>query len=263
MLDKFLKITLIILILCVLCIASMLGIEMIKSRPHVDVEDYPTNIDYGILSEEQIETFDRIIYAAASDESVISCPVFSTKERHEIVTQLGLYFGDTEDIWDLVAWTDNRAILKLEEFKELFDQKIVIDARIDEAVSTLTEGSDAYKLWQISEYVSAKLVYTDDLRDPIAALNGKGLCGSYAMLFYKMSTRLRIPSYVCYGYTSNGVYHAWNAVELDGEYTYYDVTFYDQTLPGIRYISSKTSWDRTFQLNNRWSTDLSMANHPN
>lgn len=258
MLDKFLKIILVVLILFALFIASMLCIEMIKSRPHIDLEEYPTIVDYGILSEEQIETFDNILYAVQNDEPVVDCPSYSEKERHEISTQLGLYFGDTESVWRLIYWHDNHATLNLSTFYELLNQKIIIDARIDEAVSTLIEGSDGYKLLQISNYIAAKITYTDGFRDIIAAFNGKGVCSTYSMLFYKMATRLGIQTYICYGYAGEG-YHSWNVVELDGECRYFDITWYDDYVHNIRYIFKKSSWNRDFQINNKWSTDLDHA----
>lgn len=258
MFDKFLKIVLSILISCALCIASMLGIEMIKSRPRIDIEDYQTNIDYGILSEEQIETFDNILYAVQNNESVVGCPSYSEKEQHEISTQLGLYFGDTESIWGLIYWHDNYATLNLSTFNELLNQKIIIDARVDEAVSTLIEGSDEYKLLQISNYIASKITYTDGFRDIITAFNGKGVCSTYSMLFYKMATRLGMQTYICYGYAGDG-YHSWNVVELDGERRYFDITWYDDSVHNIRYIFKKSSWNRNFQINNKWSTDLDHA----
>lgn len=243
-------------IVLILCIVLFIGDALIQSVPHIDIEEYEENIDYGILSNKQIETFNNIIYAAQNEESVVNCPIYTNKERHEIVTQLGMYFGSVEEIGDLVYWSGDNANLNLGMFKKLLDQKIIIDERVNEAVSTLMEGSDEYKLWQISNYISAKIVYTEGFRSTITALNGKGVCNSYAMLFYKMATRLGIKSYICYGYAGDG-YHVWNMVELNGKHIHYDITWYDNTVHDIRYIHNKSSWNRNFQINNKWSTDLS------
>ena len=209
------------------------------------------------MSEEQINTFNEILDAVENGKSSISCPIYSVKEQHEILTQLGLYYGATEKIEWLIRWSfdRNKIILNLEMFKELAAQKVIIDARVDEAVSTLIEGPDRYKLWQISNYISRKIIYTDGCRDTMTALNGQGVCSSYAMLFYKMATRVCIKTYICYGYTGEE-YHAWNMVELDGECAHYDITWYDSLIHDIRYIGSEYSWNRKFQINNKWSTDL-------
>jgi hypothetical protein len=227
-----------------------------NSIPHINIDGYVESIDYGILSDEQIKTFDDILYAAENNNSIVSCPAYSSEEQHEILTQLGLYFGTTEDIEHLICWNDDGASLNLSMFNEFLNQKIIIDARIDEAVSTLIEGSDKYKLWQISNYISKKMTYTNDCRDTITALNGEGVCSSYSMLFYKMATRVGINAYICYGYADEE-YHAWNVVELNGEYIYYDITWYDNIIYDIKYIFGKSSWDRNFQINNIWAIDLS------
>ena len=257
---KRIRITLAITLLVVLlfyisCLVLFVCDGLIQEIPHVDIEAYPENIDYGILSETQRETFDAILYAFENEELVISCPKYSAKEQHEIITQLGLYFGTMERVERLILWSGNNVYLNLQIFDEFVNDKVIIDSRVDEAVSTLREGSDRYKLWQISNYLSTKIVYTDGCRSTITALNGKGVCNSYAMLFYKMATRLGIKNYICYGYANND-YHAWNMVELNGEYIYYDITWYDAAVRNIEYLYSQTSWDRKFQINNEWHTDL-------
>lgn len=218
---------------------------------HVDIESYSNFNDYGILSDKQIETFNDILNAIKDEEPVINCPAYFTKEQQEISTQLGLYFGTTEKIEDLIHWNYNSADLNLSMFNELLNKKNIIDARVDEAISTLIEGSDEYKLWQISNYISAKITYTNGYRDIIDALNGKGVCNSYSMLFYKMVTRLGMQSYICYGYVGDE-YHAWNVVELDGQYVYFDITWYDNIIHDVKYIFGRSSWNRDFQINNQW-----------
>lgn len=248
---------LIILVMSISYIVFFMASASIQSIPHVNIENYPESIDYGILSEEQINTFNEILDAVENGRGSISCPAYSAKEQHEISTQLGLYYGTTEKVERLIYWDwyENCAPLNLKMFKELEAQKVIIDARVDEAVSTLIEGPDRYKLWQISNYISRKITYTDGCRDTMIALNGQGVCSSYAMLFYKMATRVGIKTYICYGYVGEE-YHAWNMVELDGECVHYDITWYDSVIHDIRYIDNKTSWNRKFQVNNKWSTDL-------
>ena len=72
-----------------------------------------------------------------------------------------------------------------------------------------------------------------------------------------MATRVGIKAYTCYGYAGEE-YHAWNMVELDGECVHYDITWYDSLIHDIKYIGSEYSWNRKFQINNKWSTDLSL-----
>lgn len=252
----FRKIILFIIITIVFFLTVSAAANCIRELTHINIENYPVSTDYGILSEKQRATFDDILEAYKNGESKITTSVYSEKEQHEIITQLGIHFGDTEDSWDLVQWTGDEAILDLSKFETLSHQKIIIDARIDEALSTLIEGSDRYKVRQIVRYISQRMVFSNGFRNPIDALNGRGICESYAMLFYKMTFRLGIAGYICYGYTESGGYHAWNTVALDGEFLYFDITWHDAYVYDRRYIFSKNSWDRIFLLNNRWAIDL-------
>lgn len=250
--DIFQSIVLAISISYIVLFICSVSIQLI---PYVNIENYPESIDYGILSEEQIGTFNEIICAVESNKDSINCPPYSTEEQHEILTQLGMYYGTTEKVELLIYWNGNNTKLNLDMFKKLAAQKAIIDARVDEAVSTLIEGPNEYKLLQICNYISRKITYTDGCRDIITALNGKGVCNSYSMIFYKMATRLGIKTYICCGYAGDE-YHAWNMVELNSEHVYYDVTWYDSIIHDIRYINSKSSWERDFQINNKWSMDL-------
>lgn len=243
------------IIIYLLCMTIFVCGVLINLMPRVNIENYEVSTDYGVLSDKQVQTFNDILNAIENNKSLIDCPVYSTQEQHEISTQLGLYFGTTENITRFIDWESNNAALNLSMLKELLAQKKIIDTRIDEAVSTLKEGSDRYKLWQISNYISRKITYTDGQRDTITALNGRGVCNSYSMLFYKMATRIGIKTYICYGYANDG-YHSWNMVELNGERLFYDVTWYDDIIYNIRYIHNTSSWNRGFQINNKWSTDL-------
>ena len=155
-----------------------------------------------------------------------------------------------EGVFDLVSWGTDTATVNLELFRQFTAQKSVIDARVDEAVAHLYEGSDRFKLWQICRYLANRIDYTDGVRDTIDGLNGQGMCCTYAMLFYKMATRVGIQTYICYGYAGDS-YHAWNMVELNGERFYYDPTWYDNIVSDFRYVHSDTPWGRSLTINRK------------
>ena len=214
----------------------------------VDVESYPVTTDFGIMTAEEIEVFQSILAAAEND--VAEVPYSSEINMNRVLTHLGLHYGSMQEVTQLCTWTDKAIFLNLDVFERLQKNKIVIDARIDEAVSNFVNGSDRFILWQICNYLSERITYTDGARETISGLNGEGVCCTYAMLFYKMATRLDIKAYICYGYA--GEYHAWNAVELDGALYHYDVTWYDDVLHNYRYFHSADSWGREYQINNLW-----------
>lgn len=60
-----------------------------------------------------------------------------------------------------------------------------------------------------------------------ALVNGKTVCAGYARAFQYIMQQLGIPCYYCRGYS--GENHAWNIVELYGDYYNVDVTWDDST----------------------------------
>ena len=233
-----------------ICFLAALAISvdlLIQRIPHVALEEVPA-VDYGTLDDAERRVFDAILAAAESGEDAVPCQELTAESQREILTHLGLYYGSMEGVGGLVSWCDGEAALDLALFEQFAAQKAVIDARIDEAVSGLIDGSDRWLLWQISNYIAARVAYTPGVRDTLDGLNGKGVCATYAMLFYKMATRVGVQAYLCYGY-SGDTYHCWNAVELDGELFYYDLTWYDSAVHDLRWLHRRESWGRDFVMN--------------
>lgn len=244
-------ILLLFIIICLVTAGLMISNIVISAvKPFVNPAAYPVAEDTGVLTEQQLEVFHGILDAAEAGTETVTVQPLTQREQREITTHLGLYFGSMEGVFDLVSWGTDTATLNLELFRQFTAQKSVIDARVDEAVAHLYEGSDRFKLWQICKYLSERIDYTDGVRDTIDGLNGQGMCCTYAMLFYKMATRLGIQTYICYGYAGDS-YHAWNMVELDGERFYYDPTWYDNIVSDFRYVHNDTPWGRELTINRK------------
>lgn len=127
----------------------------------------------------------------------------------------------------------------------------IVNARVEEALRTMREGSDSFKLWQISRYIADRIEYDADQETALGGLNGHGECEVYSELFCAMASRLGIEVYLCYGYAGDG-YHAWNMVVLDGQQYYYDVTWFDGAVRNYKYLHSTDQWGRTSVLNDQW-----------
>lgn len=212
----------------------------------IDLDNYPEQRDYGTLTPEEQKLFDEIIAAAESGQETVKGQDFPNVRKLSI--HLGLYYGEPSRWPRLMMGINYDLELDLETFHEFEQARIAIDARVEEALLNMSEGSDRYKLWQISKYLADRITYTDGARDAIGGLDGKGVCATYAMLFYKMATRLGIECYYCVGYAGGGL-HAWNMVVLDGEEYFYDVTWFDNVVHDYRYLHSPTAWGREYQLN--------------
>lgn len=238
-----------VLVICLAGVGEILW-NLTRESVYVDLAAYPAMEDRGVLSETQLAVYHRILEAVDSGTETIAVESLTVEEQSQIMTHLGLYYGSMEGVYRLVSWGGGTATLELDLFRAFAAEKTVIDARVDEAVSTLYEGTDRYKLWQISNYLAERIEYTDGTRGTIDGLNGNGVCATYAILFYKMASRLGIQTYICYGY-AYGTYHAWNMVELDGEQYHYDVTWYDTPLRENKYLHSRTAWGRNETINTR------------
>lgn len=247
-------ILLLFIIICLVTAGLMISNIVISAvKPFVNPAAYPVAEDTGVLTEQQLEVFHGVLDAAEVGTETVSVQPLTQREQREITTHLGLYFGSMEGVFDLVSWGTDTATLNLELFRQFTAQKSVIDARVDEAVAHLYEGSDRFKLWQICQYLANRIDYTDGVRDTIDGLNGQGVCCTYAMLFYKMATRIGIQTYICYGFTDDSPdsYHSWNMVVLDGKQYFYDPTWYDNIVSDFRYVHSETPWGRAFTINRK------------
>lgn len=104
---------------------------------------------------------------------------------------------------------------------------------IYQAISLLEEDmSDAEKALVLHDYVAANCVYDDALQDisrtPQGALgNGLAICTGYAEAYRCLLSKAGIPSVV----VDNGR-HAWNVVQIDGEWYHVDVTWDDALATG-------------------------------
>lgn len=73
-----------------------------------------------------------------------------------------------------------------------------------------------------------------------ALVNGKTVCAGYARAFQYLMQQMGIPCYYCTGYS--GENHAWNIIELYGEYYNVDLTW-DDTEPATYLYFNKTDED--------------------
>lgn len=217
--------------------------------PNIHISAYPEVVDFGTMTTDEQKVFMDILDAVENRNDCV--PYSGDVDLYRVLTHLGMYYGSEENICDLIGWTLTEIYLELDSFEQHEQNKILVDARVDEMLSTLKEGADRFKLFQISAYLSERIVYEESFREPIDGLNGNGVCATYAMLFYKAATRLGIQAYICYGYAGGG-YHAWNMVELDGELYYYDVTWFDSEVYDFTYLHSLTSWGREYIANDVW-----------
>ena len=218
--------------------------------PNIRVADYPESVDMGSMTPENQKLFLDILEAVENGEN--RAPYNGTMDDlYSVITHLGYYYGSEKYACDMFVIYETELNLNLDAFEHLERNKVLVDARVDEMLSTLKEGSNRFKLFQIAAYIAERITYTDDVIEAVDGLNGNGVCVTYSMLFYKAASRLGIQTYTCYGQIGDA-YHAWNMVELDGERYFYDVTWFDTGDYDFQFLHSTDSWGRKFILNNVW-----------
>lgn len=106
---------------------------------------------------------------------------------------------------------------------------------VDEQVKTIISGwqrlSDFAKVRAVNDYIVRHTVYTkqsttSEYSAYSVLVEGKGVCQGYALLALKMLRELNVETKYIVGYVGD-VGHAWNLVELDGQWYHLDATWND------------------------------------
>lgn len=133
----------------------------------------------------------------------------------------------------------NETAKKPEQSKQKFDECAEEILRVARTLS-----SDYEKEKYVHDKLASLITYVADApmnQSAYSALvNGKTVCAGYAKAFQYLMQQLGIPCYYCRGYS--GENHAWNIVELYGEYYNVDLTWDDATIGNYDYFN-KTDAD--------------------
>lgn len=178
---------------------------------------------------------------------------------YKIASYFYVYYGQkqaVDETFDLINYNDENGQTKTKQIRlryndiRQFEQELEKNKRkIDLILKTFTDGSEEHILKQISNYLKDNITYLNGYSGLSSALDGKGVCNGYALAFNAMANRAGITSNVCIGKV-NDEYHAWNRVTLsDGEYRYYDITFYD-TGGNTKYLNSKINFHNSYLVDN-------------
>ncbi len=133
----------------------------------------------------------------------------------------------------------NEAAKKPDQSRQKFDEKAEEILRIARTLS-----SDYEKEKYVHDKLAAQVSYGAEApmnQSAYSALvNGKTVCAGYTRAFQYLMQQLGIPCYYCRGYS--GENHAWNIVELYGDYYNVDLTW-DDAKPGNYDYFNKTDKD--------------------
>ena len=116
------------------------------------------------------------------------------------------------------------------------------------AVTCLPDMTDWQKALSVHEYIVLHTVYDEQLRLNTgydSLVGGSTVCYGYAMLYMDAMNRLSIPCQIviCYN-TGDGNGHAWNLLQLDGQWYHVDLTW-DDPVPDIYGYVSHANFIKT------------------
>ncbi|MBO5078039.1 MAG: hypothetical protein J5584_10665 [Clostridia bacterium] len=135
-------------------------------------------------------------------------------------TDQGPFLGLTGKTWDEYPYLKSES-----EFRVIVR---MLSARINDGMS-LPEKIRAAHDWIVLTYQYDTTPKSRHLSSMLET--GAGVCQCYAELFYVCMGELGVPCRFISG-TAKGESHAWNAIELEGEWYYVDVTWDDPLIGG-------------------------------
>lgn len=146
--------------------------------------------------------------------------------------------GDHPDFFwleHLGMTTSNGVILSfhIDYGADVASYQAALNTRVAELTADLKDKSDYDKSLILHDRVCDAVVYEFSAHDQTvigSLLDGKAVCAGYAHAYQMLLQAVGIPCFFVSG-TSQGQNHAWNLVQLDGEWYYTDVTWDDKNDP--------------------------------
>lgn len=112
------------------------------------------------------------------------------------------------------------------------EQDAAVETVVAQILPQMNQGSDYDKVKKAHDYLCNHVKYTQDGRAEIhmaygALVEGKAVCEGYAISFQRLMEAMGIPCYIASGKVQ-GEGHAWNLVQLNGQWYHLDATWDDQ-----------------------------------
>ncbi|WP_042165883.1 transglutaminase domain-containing protein [Paenibacillus gorillae] len=148
-------------------------------------------------------------------------------------------------LYTIRSWGD-RSTIKIEaRYRETPEQTAQVDETVKQALAGLLTPSmnDHQKVKVIHDWIVSRLDYDQSLTRYTAyeaLATGKAVCQGYSLLGYKMLKDAGIPVLIAEGTVKTGD-HAWNMVQLDGEWYHLDLTWDDPVVQGAEQVESASS----------------------
>ncbi|MEF9920298.1 MAG: transglutaminase domain-containing protein [Erysipelotrichaceae bacterium] len=243
--------------------------DEVKMKEHPIKEDLSFHYARKTCNKKQKEWYDQIYRSLMNFDKEL---VLEMKEKDDFVEIYTKVLDDHPDIYwsgDITyreeKW-DNNAVERTISFKYTKSKKQIkaynkqlktIVSKIKGEVDNMNQDYDKVKY--IYDYVIDHSVYdtkSSDNQNIISVLiNGKSVCAGYAKSIQYLCNQIKIPcTYMpgkskVSGFSSeNNGAHAWNMVQINGNYYYLDATFGDDEENDFRYAYFTMSSDEMLEL---------------
>ncbi len=250
-------------LLCAVLILSVLPFSALA-------EEETTTEERQELTEEELEELKTLLIESMNEGEDVDVSKYrlTREELQDIyypMVNAGYFPWDSETHFDYS--------LDTEGFVTFFRPKLLRNSRFDEKqyeekmaeliAETCLEGMEP---WQMVLNIHDRIVtrctydYYNTNNGYCALVTGKTACYGYSRLFLEVMERLGIPCKIVIAEdTGNGAGHAWNVVELDGDWYHLDLTWDDPTgVPRYGYCRHK----HFLKSDSQFDTEINGHNFP-
>lgn len=213
---------------------TQMTVEQALQVPVYVTPNYAESLTYTVTTKEEakaaaIDANARhattvTVYTQNLSSSIVADAFFSKKA----VESYGM--GTTNGIRTTVM--GNTCIFTYKRMSTI-EEEIYTDAMVAQLVPQFNKGTTYDKVKAVHDYICNTVSYSEETADKVpgydyrsaydALFSNKAVCTGYTLLFQKFMDQMGIPCYYANG-TLNGVGHAWNIVQIDGQWYHIDCT---------------------------------------
>lgn len=193
---------------------------------------------YSYLSQEEKTVYGELLdmfmkHEAEVEVSTLEPDTIERAYRYLVSDYPGLFWVSGYSYVQHKLWNETTKIVIDPEYtmtqEERQEKQGLIDAKAEEYLRGISsEASDYEKMKYIYDCLTTNVIYNQNAPDNqnicSVFLTGETVCQGYAYATQYLLQKLNIPCVTVTG-TALGEGHAWNLVQLDGDYYYVDTTW--------------------------------------